>query len=159
MPATLTRTIAGFIAGVLATLIFHQGAYFIMKQFGMPLPGQPWNMAPAAQAYGLPSLVNLMFWSGLWGILFAVLYDRIPGGQGWLKGVVFGCVFPMLLGSWLIVALLKGQPILAGLLTDGNVMRLRNGFLLNGLAFGVGLGLLYPWLAGMLGAATADRHR
>ena len=64
---------------------------------------------------------------------------------------MFGCIFPMLIGSWLVVSLLKGQPVLAGVLTDGNIWRLRPGFLINGVAFGLGLGLIYPLLAGLMG--------
>ena len=70
MPNSVHRTIAGFIAGALAVAIFHQGMYLLMKQFGVPLPGAPWNMAPAASAYGMPTVLNQMFWGGLWGILF-----------------------------------------------------------------------------------------
>ena len=157
MPTALSKTIAGFLAGALATAIFHQGALMLMKQGGLIPQALPWNMAPNAAAFGMPSLVNLMFWSGLWGVLFAFLYEKIPGGMGWLKGFIFGVIFPMLLGSWLIVALVKGQPILADLAKDWNFLRLRNGFLLNGLAFGVGLGLIYPMISGLFGARATER--
>jgi hypothetical protein len=75
-----------------------------MQIAALPLQGKPWNMAPDAAAFGMLRLFNLMFWSGLWGILFGYLYHSLPGGMGWLKGIVFGVVFPMLLGSWLVVA-------------------------------------------------------
>lgn len=152
MSSTVTKVIAGFIGGALAVAIFHQGMYWILAQTGVPLTGTPWNMAANKAAYGMPSVVNQMFWGGLFGILYAFLVDHLPGGQGWLKGFIFGCVFPMLLGSWLVVPLIKGAPVLSGLLTDGNIMRLRPGFFLNGVAFGIGLGLLYPLLAGLFGA-------
>ena len=90
MPNSVHRTIAGFIAGALAVAIFHQGMYLLMKQFGVPLPGAPWNMAPAASAYGMPTVLNQMFWGGLWGILFAFMVDHIPVGPTWLRGFVFG---------------------------------------------------------------------
>ena len=152
MPNAANRTIAGFIAGFLAVFIFHQGMYLLLKQAGVPLAGTPWNFAPFAGAFGMPAVINQCFWGGLWGILFAFLIDSIPTGPDWLRGFVFGCVFPMLLGSWLVVPLIKGAPILSGLLTDGNIMRLRPGFFLNGVAFGIGLGQLYPLLAGLFGA-------
>ena len=158
MPNAVNKTIAGFIAGFLAVAIFHQGMYLLLKQTGVPLPGAPWNMAPFAGAYGMPTVVNQCFWGGLWGILFAFLVDRMPGGPSWLKGFIFGVIFPMLLGSWLIVALVKGQPIFSGFLTDYNILRLRNGFLLNGVAFGLGLGLLYPLVARMMPGHTHVRQ-
>ena len=150
MPSQILKVVMDFIAGALAVVIFHQGAYVLLKQVGLPLQGAAWNMAPAANAYGMPSLFNLMFWGGLWGILYALIADYLPGPSV-LKGLVFGMIFPMLLGSWLIVALLKGQPILSGVLIDGNLMRLRTGFLLNGAAFGIGLGLLYALLTTVTG--------
>ncbi len=150
MSSTVTKIIAGFIAGALAVAIFHQGMYWVLPKFGVTLQGAPWNLAPNKAAYNLPVLANQMFWGGLWGIVFAFIVDHLPGGRGWLKGFIFGCVFPMLLGSWLVVPLIKQGPILSGLLTDGNIMRLRPGFFLNGIAFGIGLALIYPLLAGLI---------
>ncbi len=157
MPTALSKTVAGFLAGALATAIFHQGMYYLMQRGGLPLQGAPWTMTPNARAYGLPVLVNQMFWGGLWGVLFALLYERLPTNMGWLKGIVFGVIFPLLLGSWLIVASMRGQPLLADVAKDWNILRLRNGFLLNGIAFGLGLGILYPLLAGVFGARAASR--
>ena len=78
------------------------------------------------------------------------MIDVLPGPNV-LRGFIFGCVFPMLIGSWLVVALIKGLPIFSGAFAKGgfNIMALRNGFLLNGVGFGIGLGLLYPAIAGM----------
>ncbi len=72
--------------------------------------------------------------------------------MGWIKGLFFGMIFPMLIGSWLVVAMIKGQPLFAGAMAKGgfDIMALRNGFLLNGVAFGLGLGVLYPLVARML---------
>ena len=153
MPSTLSKVIAGFIAGALAVALFHQGMYWLLPKFGVPLAGTPWNLAPLKSAYDLPVIVSQTFWGGVWGVVFAFLAGHLPG-QNWLKGFIFGCVFPMLLGSWLLVSLIKGQPLFAGLLTDGNIWRLRPGFLLNGVAFGIGLGLLYPLLAGLMDAKS-----
>ena len=150
MSSTLTKLLAGFVAGALATALLHQGMYLALQKYGVQLPGSAWNLSPAPQAYGLPVLLNQMFWGGLWGVVFAFLIDLMPG-PNLLKGFVFGCIFPMLIGSWLVVSLLKGQPVLAGVLTDGNIWRLRPGFLINGVAFGLGLGLIYPLLAGLMG--------
>ena len=152
MPASVTKIVAGFIAGALAVLVFHQGMYVVMQYLGLPLRGAPWSMAADPAAYGMPRVLNQAFWGGLWGIVFAYLIDNMPFGPNWLRGFIFGMVFPMLLGSWVVVAMIKGQPMFSGAFgKDGfNILALRNGFLLNGLAFGIGLGLLYPMLAGMM---------
>jgi hypothetical protein len=155
-----TRIFAGFIAGALAVLIFHQGMYVLMQTFGLPLRGAPYRMTPSPlwpELFGLfkmaavsvPGIVHQSIWGGLWGILFAFLIDRMPGGPAIVKGFLFGMIFPMLIGSWLLVPLVKGGTMFAGAFAkDGfNVLALRNGFLLNGVAFGIGLGILYPLLS------------
>lgn len=152
--STMTRVIGGFIAGALAVLIFHQGMYVILQQLGVPLQGTPFNMTPDKAAYGMPRLFNQMFWGGLWGIIFAYVINVLPG-PNWLRGFIFGTVFTLLLGSWLLVAMIKGTPLFSGAFAKGfDIMRLRTGFLLNGVAFGLGLGLLYPLLAGMMGGRS-----
>jgi hypothetical protein len=144
MHSTATKLVGGFIIGLLAVAIFHQGMYAILQQMGIPLRGMPWDLRPDPGAYNMPRLLNQMFWGGLWGILFAFLVDHLRVGPTWVRGLVFGMLFPMLLGSWLIFALIKGQPMFSGAFAHGfDVMRLRTGFLLNGIAFGIGLGLLY----------------
>lgn len=158
-----TRLLAGFIAGVLAVLIFHQGMYVLMQTAGLPLRGAPYRMTPSPlwpELFGLfkmaaisvPGIVHQSIWGGLWGILFAFLIDRMPGGPAMVKGFLFGIIFPMLIGSWLLVPLVKGSAMFSGAFAKGgfNVLALRNGFLLNGVAFGIGLGLLYPWLSRLL---------
>lgn len=157
MSSTMTKVVGGFLAGALAVLIFHQGMYVLIQQllkmgvFGAPpLGGTPWNFGADPAAYGMPRVLNQAFWGGLWGIVFAYTIDMFPG-PNWLRGLVFGCIFPMLLGSWLLVAMIKGTPLMSGAFAKGfDIMRLRNGFLLNGVAFGIGLGLLFPWLSNML---------
>ena len=161
MNSTVTRVVGGFIAGALAVLIFHQGMYVLIQKllamgvFGPPpLGGVPWNMAADPAAYNMPRVLNQAFWGGLWGILFAYLINSLPGPNV-VRGFIFGVVFPMLLGSWLIVAMIKGAPMFSGAFAKGfNIMALRNGFLLNGVAFGIGLGLLYPAIAGMFSRRT-----
>ena len=148
MPSAVSRTIAGFIAGFLAVAIFHQGMYVLLQQFGLPLAGKPWNMGPNAAAFGMPAVLNQCFWGGLWGIGYAFLADRIPGEQDWLKGFIFGFVGPMLLGGWIVVALIKGAPMFSGAFAKGfDGMRLVPSFFLNAVGFGIGLGLIYPLLA------------
>lgn len=163
MPSPIVRIVGGFVAGALAVLIFHQGMYVLIQQLlkmgilgAPPLGGTPWNMGPDPAAFGLPRILNQAFWGGLWGILFAFLIDRMPGGIALIKGLIFGIVFPMLLGGWIFIALIKGVPMFSGAMAKGpfNIMALRNGFLLNGLAFGIGLGLLYPLIARTMGSRT-----
>ncbi len=159
MTATLTKSIAGFLAGALAVLVFHQGMYWLLKSSGVTLAGLPWNMAPAKEAYGLPTLANQMFWGGLWGVAYAFVRRWLPVRPNWLKGFLFGAVFTMLLGSWVVVSWIKGRPLFNGFLADLQLMRLYTGFMLNGVAFGIGLGIIYGFLSGLLGHQRIPRRQ
>jgi hypothetical protein len=129
----------GFIAGALAVLVFHQGiilALHLMKQ----TPNFPWSMRPIAP-FGLPAIINSMFWGGLWGVLYAIIAPRLPGGLTVLGGVVFGLLFPLLLGNGILVPFFKGGPYLFGFVPQ----RMMIGALIQGV-WGLGLGLIYGQL-------------
>lgn len=160
MNSTVTKVVGGFIAGALAVLVFHQGMYVILQQIGLPLRGSPFNMAANKEAFGMPFLFNSMFWGGLWGIVFAYTINLLPG-PNWLRGFVFGCLGPILIGGWLLVAFFKGTPYFGGAFgKDGfNILAWRNTFFLNAVGFGIGLGLLYPWLASLLGGRASEGQR
>lgn len=151
--------VLGFIAGALAVLIFHQGMYYLLATSNMGVSGQPWRTNPvplwpdlmralSVPAYNVPAIVNQMIWGGSWGALFGLIADRMPGGPIWVKGFIFACIFPMLIGAWLVLPLIRGTPVLGGFLAEYNPVRLRTGFLLNGLAFGLGLGIIYSLIRG-----------
>ena len=62
-----------FVAGFLATLVFHQvviAALFAAKV----IPRAPWNMAPVPPL-GVPAVLSLAFWGGVWGIAMMWLID------------------------------------------------------------------------------------
>jgi hypothetical protein len=92
----------------------------------------------------VPRLVNNIFWGGLWGVLFALLYDWVPGGVAWLKGLIFG-LFIVVVSNWLLLPLIKGQvfgqpnQILFG---GWNPQRMIIPLAIVG-GFGLGLGLIY----------------
>lgn len=135
----------GFVAGALAVLIFHQGMYYILGQAGL-VQNAPWRLSPLVPPLGIPWLINQMFWGGVWGVIYALLFEPMVPLPFWAAGLVFGVLFPQLLGSWLLVPVLKSQPILGGYLIHHDLTRLTSGLLLNGVAFGVGTGVIYSTL-------------
>ncbi|WP_160119865.1 hypothetical protein [Rhodovarius lipocyclicus] len=122
----------GFIAGVLAFLVFHQGTVHLLHYLGdglrpwighVPAPFPMGRVAPL----GVPQFVSLAFWSGVWGIVLALLLrlTRLPDLlTGFLFGaaVITGSVF-----TW--IATLKGLPHFAG----GNQQIILRAVLLNGV--------------------------
>ncbi|MFM9975909.1 MAG: hypothetical protein ACKVON_15210 [Beijerinckiaceae bacterium] len=137
------RTIAfGFLTGVIAVLLFHQGMVLILHLMKY-LPNFPWNFKGSVGPLGVPVLVNQMFWGGLWGIAFALLGHLIPIANTLLRGAIFGLVGPYLLGNGLLVPLFKqsGQFIWTWPST-----RLVIGALIGG-AFGIGVALVHGALA------------
>lgn len=141
----LNQLIVGFLAGVVALLIFHQGTILILALLKI-VPNYPYSFRSVGPL-GVPSLVNSAFWSGLWGIAFTFLLPRMPANWPTLvAGFVLGVVGPALVG-WLIVAPLKGGAIMAG----WDPGRLLIGALIHGM-FGLGIALVLPMIAKSLGS-------
>jgi hypothetical protein len=88
--------------------------------------------------YGVPTIVNQMFWGGLWGLLFAALADMLSPWPLLLLGFLFGVLGPVLV-RWFVVTPLKGTPIAAG----WGSQRILATLLLNGF-WGIGVALTLP---------------
>jgi hypothetical protein len=98
-------------------------------------------MAPAAGT-GVPQIVSDMFWGGLWGVLFAMIQERIPGGSLPVKGLIFGIVGPALIGVFILVPLITGRfPLFFG-----GDPKLIISVLLILAGFGAAMGWLYGFL-------------
>lgn len=127
------RLLLGFVAGFLATLIFHQITLSILWAIGIA-PFAPYPMG-ATQPFGVPSVISLAFWGGIWGIVFALIDRRFPGGSSyWVAAFVFGAVLPTL------VAIVVVLPLKGGSLGGGSPLLLLTALLVNG-AWGVGTGV------------------
>jgi hypothetical protein len=131
----MRRGLRGFLAGSLATLIFHQLTLAVL--WGAELaPLGPFSMA-ATRPFGVPAVLSLAFWGGVWGVLFASVDGRFPRGGGyWAAALLFGAVLPSLV-ALLVVPPLKGQPVAGG----WHVPLLATAFLVNGV-WGIGTGLI-----------------
>ena len=105
--ATGSRLLLGFVAAFLATLTFHQIGVEICHLVGLT-PSTPYNFR-GVPPFGVPQVISLAFWGGVWGFVFVLVepwFDRFPGGY-WVGAIVFGAIFPTVF-SWLVVAPLKG---------------------------------------------------
>jgi hypothetical protein len=109
-PVTPTRFAHGFVAGFLATLVFHQAGLALLHAAGV-FGGTAFSLRPVPP-FGVPSVISLAFWGGVWGIVFVLVersIARCPGGY-WVGAIVFGAIVPTLV-FWFVVLPLKGLPV------------------------------------------------
>jgi len=136
------RLLLGFAAGFLATVIFHQLVLVLLWSLGIA-PFPPFQMA-ATRPLGVPALISLAFWGGVWGVAFAAAERRFPGGAAyWMTAFLFGAILPSLV-ALLVVLPLKGRPLGGG----WKPALLWTAFLVNG-AWGVGTAWILRDTAGV----------
>lgn len=133
---TPQRLAIGFLCGVLAVLVFHQGMIFLLREIGtLPAAARVWNLAANPRAFGLPTLVNQCFWGGLYGAVFGALAGRARIGTLPLA-LLTGAATTMV--GFFVVATIRGTPIAGG----WQLMAWVRGLSI-GLSFGLGLWLFH----------------
>lgn len=104
-------------------------------------PFSPFPMA-ATRPLGIPAVISLALWGGVWGGLFALAERSFAGGaRYWSLAFVFGALLPSLV-ALLVVLPLKGKPMGGG----WHPALLLTAFLING-AWGVGTGMFLKVLS------------
>lgn len=132
---TARKLVVGFVAGFIAVFLFHQPALALLSQLGIA-NAATYSFA-AVPPFGVPRVISIAFWGGVWGVIYAAVEQRFPRGTSyWLYAFLFGAIFPTLV-AWFVVAPMKGQPIAGG----WQVHRMITGFVING-AWGLGTALL-----------------
>ncbi len=126
--------VRAFLAGFVSTLVFHQGLFHLLHLAGVvPAPG--WNMSPVPPM-GVPAVLSLAFFGGLWGCALWWLIKRWHGLKHWLHAALWGAIGPSAV-ALLIVFPMKGVVIPAG----GYPKMIIGALILNG-AWGLGVALL-----------------
>ncbi len=130
----LVRPALGFIAGFLATLVFHQLMVAIL--WGLDVaPFAPFPMNATAPL-GVPAVLSLAFWGGVWGVIYIAVDRHFPRGAGyWVAAFGFGAVLPSLVAILVVIPLKGGSP--AASLSSTLLL---TAVLVNG-AWGVGTGV------------------
>ena len=131
--STVGRATIGFVSGFLATLLFHQFALWLLKAAGMTDRG-PWQMSPVPP-FGIPSVISLAFWGGVWGVILLFVLPRSAKAAYWVLALVIGAIGPTLVAGF-VVAPLKGISVPA----DARGKMLLLGLIVNG-AWGLGTAL------------------
>ena len=106
------------------------------------VPSAPFNMSPVPPL-GVPSVLSLAFFGGLWGMLLWLLLGRLNGLAFWLTNVIVGAIGPTVV-AMLVVFPMKGIEVTAQTWTGGLVL---NGF------WGLGVALFMV----LMGAKAAKR--
>ena len=124
------RLLAAFVAGFLATLIFHQGAIALLYGAGV-IPVAPYPLTPTSP-FGLPQVISLAFWGGVWGLILWAVIRNFRGLKYWGLCLAVGAVAPTAVAV-LVVFPLKGIPV--------DAVKVIAGLILNGI-WGLGTGAL-----------------
>jgi hypothetical protein len=99
-----------FVAGFLATVIFHQLTVLALNMTGlMPAGFKPWSIDPVPP-FGVPAVISKAFWGGLWAILLLYVLRGQRGLAYWLSWTILGAVALSLVAIF-VVPLLKGLPV------------------------------------------------
>jgi len=124
-----------FVAGFVATLVFHQGLLAILHRAGAS-PRRAYDMQPTAPLR-VPQVVSLAFWGGVWAAVLMPLLARWDGSwRYWVAWLVAGALGPSLVALFVVLPL-KGKPVAGG----GNPKLIVGALLLNGV-WGLGTALV-----------------
>jgi len=129
----LQLVLLGFIAGAIGVLVFHQLFLLVMHALGL-VPFAPYPVDPTPP-FGVPKVLSLAFWGGVWGIVLVWFMGRVRGADRLWVAFVFGGVLPSLVGM-LVVTPLKGGAITL------DATRMLLAFVINGV-WGLGTALTY----------------
>ncbi len=76
--------------------------------------------------FGVPAVISLSFWGGVWGIVTILVIAKARGAGWWLAAVAFGAVAPTLVAGLVIMPLRgmapgphRGTLLLFGLCVNG----------------------------------------
>jgi hypothetical protein len=124
-----------FVAGFLGVLIFHQLMLALLHALGLTaMTSYPMG---ATTPFGIPRVLSLAFWGGVWAIPLALILARLHSGTGyWWTALLFGAIGPSVV-NWLVVMPIKGMPLGGGWHASGILTAL----IING-AWGLGTALL-----------------
>ena len=130
----MMQWVLAFAGGFLSTLVFHQGLIGLLYWADLA-PSAPFAMDPVPPL-GVPAVVSLAFWGGVWGCPVWWFVQRFRGFGYWLGGIGLGAVGPTAV-ALLVVFPLKGREVGLEMVPAG---------LMVNAAWGLGLVLMmYPW--------------
>lgn len=101
--------IISFVAGFMATILFHQEFLEFLFQIGI-IPKSPFALT-STRPFSFPTFISLSFWNGVWGIVGVLLFRKyLTHKRFWLFLTLFGTIFPSLIT--IMIACLLNHTIL-----------------------------------------------
>lgn len=125
----MINALKAFAAGFLATLLFHQPVLWLLNVAGF-VDRAPYSMV-ATSPLGVPSVISLAFWGGVWGIILLLVLDKHRGARYWIIAAVVGAIAPTVVAAF-VIAPLRGQAL------GGDRVKLLIAGLLVNAAWGIG---------------------
>ena len=74
----LMDLLRGIVAAAISVVTVHQVIVFVLNRLGL-WPAAPYSTAPIGPL-GVPTIVNSVFWGGVWGAVYALL-SSVPAGR------------------------------------------------------------------------------
>lgn len=124
----ISDLLAGFIAAGIAVLIVHEPIVLALKYGGFLPEAAPWSMKPKG-FLRIPTIVNSVFWGGLWGMVYVLVKDFLPFQMDWENGWFFGLLIAVI-SNFIFLPLIKRKPLFmdSDLKMIGAVLLILSGF-------------------------------
>ena len=103
--------VKAFIAGVVSTLLFHQGLFTLFYLAAL-VPRAPYDLK-AVPPLAIPAVVSLAFWGGAWGVAIWPFLKGVNGPAYWVRAPVISAIASGSVALF-IVAPLKDMPMAGG---------------------------------------------
>lgn len=129
-----------FLAGYISTIVFHQGVISLLFSAGMTA-SLPLSLQPVPPL-GIPQVVSLAFWGGVWGVLLWPLVRHQEALGQWSRALLLGALCPSLVG-WFLVMPLKGEAVAGG--WNPHIVSVS---LMANAVWGLGMALICQFLVG-----------
>lgn len=117
--------IKAFVSGFLATIVFHQGIWAVLHGAGK-VPAAAWDMT-AVPPLGIPAVISLAFWGGLWGIALWLVIRNMAGPKYWLTATIVGAVAASAV-ALLVVFKIKGIEVQSSMIGGALILNAAWGF-------------------------------
>ena len=105
------QLVKAFSAGFASTLVFHQGLLALLYLAGA-VQHAPYNLR-AVPPLGIPAVISLAFWGGVWGAAIWPLLTNVAGAAYWIRALVLGAIGPSAVALFIVFPL-KGMPVAGG---------------------------------------------